>query len=264
MAGRDLPAEDDVVDAGAGRFHYEFGARTDLDPATSDLPAAGPVVRGERLRVGKRRLPAGSAPDSHHHATEQFTLVERGSLRSHVAGERAILDDRHLVYVPPDTDHRLEVIGEEDAVVYFVTPRADLDLAADESLNEALQKPVLAPGEDGYHFDLVDLDRRLARTGYGTSTGFYVQGALVQVGYLRYAPGDGPGLHAHPNEMVNLGLSDGGRWHVGGREFSLDAGEVALVPPDVTHGVEAPPDRAWQWFAAKDTSYRMFGKSLDG
>lgn len=263
MAGDDTTPDSPGSADGDDWYHITFDDASTIPTAPDDRPASGWVVRGERLRVGKRRIPAGTAAEAHTHATEQFTLIERGRLRSRIAGEEATVGEHHLLYVPAGADHDLEVLGAEDAVVFFVTPRPDVGVDRDAALTDDIEKPVLTPGEP-YHFDLKALDRRLAARGLGSSIGCYVVGEAVQVGSLRYAPGDGPGFHSHPNEMFNLGLADGGRWTVDGTAFTLDAGEVAHVPPNATHALEAPPDREWHWFAAKDTSFRMYGKSPEG
>ncbi|MDX1745456.1 MAG: cupin domain-containing protein [Halobacteriales archaeon] len=262
MADENRPADASGSTGPTGAVEGGYFFPADIgETASTDVASDRPGIVGNRMVVGKRRIPAGATIEAHTHPEEQFSFVEQGRLRSSVGGDEETVTEGDLIYTPAEAVHLLDVLGDE-AVLYYISPRTGFDLTPDPSLNAELKKPVLVAGDDGYHFDLDELTRTIASTGHGTSKGFYIEGELVQVGRLMYPEGGGPPLHSHPNEMFNYCLAGSGTFTVDGDDFDVGPGEISHIPPGIDHRVRAS-EGGFHWLAAKDKSYRMYGEALE-
>jgi mannose-6-phosphate isomerase-like protein (cupin superfamily) len=61
--------------------------------------------------------------------------------------------------------------------------------------------------------------------------------SALTVTWVEVAPGASQAMHEHPPEQVYGVISGSGRTHVGDEERELVAGDLALAPSGVTHGI---------------------------
>ena len=77
---------------------------------------------------------------------------------------------------------------------------------------------------------------------HSTAFGSLVTGEQIELGLLRFKAGEGAEEHAHPHEQVLLVLSGKVRMKIAGEVYELGPREVAHMPPDVPHSLEALED----------------------
>ena len=91
-----------------------------------------------------------------------------------------------------------------------------------------------------YKFDA--LQKEYVTPKHSTAFGSLVTGEQIEVGMLRFNAGEGAKEHAHPHEQVLVVLSGRVRMKIGGESHELGPREVAHMPPDVPHSLQALED----------------------
>lgn len=91
-----------------------------------------------------------------------------------------------------------------------------------------------------YKFDA--LEQQYVTPKHSTAFGSLVTGEQIEVGMLRYKAGEGASEHAHPHEQVLVVLSGRVRMQIGGESYELGPREVAHMPPNVRHSLQALED----------------------
>jgi quercetin dioxygenase-like cupin family protein len=77
---------------------------------------------------------------------------------------------------------------------------------------------------------------------HSTAFGSLVTGEQIELGVLRFKAGEGAKEHAHPHEQVLFVLSGRVRMTIDGEVHELGAREVAHMPPNVPHRLDALED----------------------
>src|SRR5438270_323924 len=96
------------------------------------------------------------------------------------------------------------------------------------------------PGE--YLFDMHKVNRIMGGPGYSPVSGGCVEGERMIVALMRYPAGKPSDAHSHPNEQVLVVLSGRVRMTIGGESHELGPREVAHMPPNVPHSLQALED----------------------
>jgi quercetin dioxygenase-like cupin family protein len=91
-----------------------------------------------------------------------------------------------------------------------------------------------------YKFDA--LKKEYVTPKHSTAFGSLVTGEQIEVGLLRFKAGEGAKQHAHPHEQVLFVLSGRVRMKIAGETCELGPREVAHMPPNVPHSLEAIED----------------------
>ena len=91
-----------------------------------------------------------------------------------------------------------------------------------------------------YKFDA--LKKEYVTPKHSTAFGSLVTGEQIEVGMLRFKAGEGANEHAHPHEQVLVVLSGRVRMTIGGESHELGPREVAHMPPNVPHSLQALED----------------------
>ena len=91
-----------------------------------------------------------------------------------------------------------------------------------------------------YKFDA--LQKEYVTPKHSTAFGSLVSGEQIEVGMLRYKAGEGAAEHAHAHEQVIVVLSGRVRMVIGGESYELGPREVAHLPPNVPHSLQAIED----------------------
>lgn len=108
---------DGAIKAGSGRYFFDLDELAGIDAGPTYSTAHGAVVEGERIQVGLMHMPSGSGSELHTHPNEQFNYRLQGTSRFFIDGQELRSPPGTLTHIPPNTDHRGEVVGDED--VYF-------------------------------------------------------------------------------------------------------------------------------------------------
>lgn len=96
-------------------------------------PLAGrKALHGKMITLARIRLDKGNKVAMHHHANDQITTVQSGSLRFIMNGEEALLKAGDMVAVPPDVLHGNEALEDTVIVEIFSPVRSDW-IAGDDS-----------------------------------------------------------------------------------------------------------------------------------
>ena len=119
-------------------------------------------------------------------------------------------------------------------------------------------------GEDGYQYNLAEVDKVPAGTGYSTSHGGVVEGERMLVGYIHKPRGTGSRMHTHPNEQFNLVVKGTLRGSVNGRPIDAPAGTLIYIPANAPHTLVSTPEEDVIFIAIKDLSHGIIGKAVDG
>jgi len=95
---------------------YTFNELEDIQHHPGISTGHGPTAIGERIVFGRRYMEKGTGAKPHSHPNEQFLFVLKGCLRARIEGEdnEQILNPGHLMHVPPDVVHSMEVVGDGD------------------------------------------------------------------------------------------------------------------------------------------------------
>jgi quercetin dioxygenase-like cupin family protein len=91
-----------------------------------------------------------------------------------------------------------------------------------------------------YRFD--ELKKEYVTPRHSTAFGSLVTGEQIEVGMLRYKAGEGAKEHSHPHEQVLVVLSGRVRMKIGGESYELGPREVAHMPANVPHSLQALED----------------------
>jgi quercetin dioxygenase-like cupin family protein len=91
-----------------------------------------------------------------------------------------------------------------------------------------------------YRFD--SLKKEYVTPKHSKAFGSLVTGEQIEVGLLRFKAGEGAEEHAHPHEQVLFVLSGRVRMKIAGEAYELGPREVAHMPPNVPHALEALED----------------------
>lgn len=111
-----------AIKGGAGGNYFFHPEREEgIDAGTGYSTAHGAVVEGERHQGGLMVMEAGTGADPHTHPNEQFIYITQGRLQIRVDDQETVLTEGSFAYVPPDTVHEVEVLGDED--VHFFTTK---------------------------------------------------------------------------------------------------------------------------------------------
>ena len=87
-----------------------------------------------------------------------------------------------------------------------------------------------------------DIDEELVTPKHSAALGRLVTGEQIEVGLLRFKAGEGAKEHAHPHEQVLIVLTGRVRMKIGGETYELGPREVAHMPPNVPHSLQALED----------------------
>jgi len=91
-----------------------------------------------------------------------------------------------------------------------------------------------------YRFD--QLKKEYVTPKHSRAFGSLVTGEQLEVGMLRFKAGEGANEHAHPHEQVLVVLSGRVRMTIGGERYELGPRDVAHMPPNVPHSLQALED----------------------
>ena len=91
-----------------------------------------------------------------------------------------------------------------------------------------------------YKFDL--LKKEYVTPKHSTAFGSLVSGEQIELGLLRFKAGEGANEHAHPHEQVLLVLAGRIRMTIAGETYELGPREVAHMPPNAPHSLQALED----------------------
>lgn len=119
-------------------------------------------------------------------------------------------------------------------------------------------------GNGTYHFDLPQLTKVEAGTGYSTSRGGVVEGERMLVGLIDKPRGTGSRMHSHPNEQFNYVVKGTLSGTVNGVPVTAPAGTLVYIPANAPHNLLATPEEDVVFLALKDLSHGIIGKAVDG
>ncbi|MGM0591421.1 MAG: cupin domain-containing protein [Halobacteriota archaeon] len=264
MSDHDRPTTARTGVLADGGYIYDVATLDDDSDDTTESNSS--FIEGARMEVGLIRGPAGADVALQTLSNEQFIYLDEGEVRSRILDEEQTLSAGSLMYVPAETEHELEVVGDGDAHLYVVRPTLDANLSEEDrsDLNAELKSTVLKAGDGTYHFDLTAYQQKDSGSKYATTKGLVVEGDLIQVGKMRMDPGTGADPHTHANEQFNYTLAGEGRWTIGDADEELAGpGTVVHIPSEAVHSGYATEDGALHFIAAKDKSYRMYGDPVD-
>jgi quercetin dioxygenase-like cupin family protein len=130
---------------------------------------------------------------------------------------------------------------------------------------EAKSKGATKAGNGHYIFDLPQLARMDAGTGYSSAEGPVVEGDRIQVGLITMKRGTGARPHSHPNEQWVYLLKGKGRVTVDNQpERIVSSGSLVYLPANVVHAMVALPEEDIVFFTCKDMSHGIIGTPADG
>lgn len=81
---------------------------------------------GEGATIALNYFTPGHEPKPHSHIYEQIVYIIKGKAKFHVGNEEVILDEGGLLVIPPNIEHYLEAIGDENVLNLDVfTPKRE-------------------------------------------------------------------------------------------------------------------------------------------
>jgi quercetin dioxygenase-like cupin family protein len=83
------------------------------------------VVHTENMTIARLWLRKFAVVPMHSHVNEQFTMLERGSLRFVIEGEERELRVGEMLQIPPHAAHMVEALEDSIAVDLFAPVRED-------------------------------------------------------------------------------------------------------------------------------------------
>ena len=119
-------------------------------------------------------------------------------------------------------------------------------------------------GDQGYCFNMSQLEVVAAGTGYSTSKGGVVEGDRMLVGYIHKARGTGSRMHSHPNEQFNFVMKGTLKGVIDGNEFVAPQGSLIYIPANAPHSILATQEEDVIFLALKDLSHGIIGMAVDG
>lgn len=100
-------------------------------------PLAGrKALHGDMITLARFRFDKGNKVAMHHHANDQITTVESGSVRFFTDKEETILKAGDMVCVPPDVPHGNEALEDTIIVEIFSPVRQDWITGDDSYLRQ--------------------------------------------------------------------------------------------------------------------------------
>lgn len=99
---------------GDGNYVFDVESLQGLDAGPGYAKTFGPVVEGERIQCGVMTLPAGQTSAPHTHPNEQWIYILRGKVHAVVDGKESDIGPGHLVYIPANVVHHIEISPDED------------------------------------------------------------------------------------------------------------------------------------------------------
>jgi quercetin dioxygenase-like cupin family protein len=133
------------------------------------------------------------------------------------------------------------------------------------NVKEAKNKGAVQGGDQGYIFDLPNMGKIDAGTGYSTAHGPVVEGDRMQVGLMLKPAGTGARPHTHPNEQWNYVVSGRLRVKIADTpEQIVGPGTLLYFPANVVHSTVALQDQDVYFLAIKDLSHGIVGMAADG
>lgn len=69
---------------------------------------------GEGATVAINYFKPDHAPAPHSHKYEQIAMILKGKAKFNIGDEEVILSEGGIVVIPPNVEHYLQVIGDED------------------------------------------------------------------------------------------------------------------------------------------------------
>lgn len=119
-------------------------------------------------------------------------------------------------------------------------------------------------GAGRYHFNMAELEKVPAGTGYSTSHGGVVEGERILVGLIHKPRGTGSRMHTHRNEQFNYVVRGTLRGRVNGAPVLAPAGTLVYIPANAPHTLVATPEEDVVFIAIKDLSQGIIGRAVDG
>ena len=119
-------------------------------------------------------------------------------------------------------------------------------------------------GEGTYQYNLAEVEKVAAGTGYSTANGGVVEGERMLVGYIHKPRGTGSRMHSHPNEQFNLVVKGTLKGSVNGKPVTAPAGTLIYIPANAPHTLVSTPEEDVIFIAIKDLSHGIIGKAVDG
>ncbi len=96
-------------------------------------PLAGrKAVHGEQITLARFRFDKGNQVAMHHHANDQITTVESGSVRMTCGNEEFVLKAGDMVHVPPNVPHG-NIALENTIIVELFSPIRSDWISGDDS-----------------------------------------------------------------------------------------------------------------------------------
>jgi len=120
-------------------------------------------------------------------------------------------------------------------------------------------------GNGSFLFDMNQVGKVDAGTGYSTAHGPLVEGDRMQCGVMKMPRGTGARPHTHPNEQWVYILQGQARASVAGQpETTVGPGALIYIPANVEHYVVSLGEEDTVFFTCKDMSHGIIGKAVDG
>jgi len=96
-------------------------------------PLAGrKALHGAHITVAHFRFDKRNKVARHHHANDQVTIVEKGSVRMVVGDEECVLKAGEMLHVPPDVPHSNEAL-EDTVIMEIFSPIREDWIKGDDS-----------------------------------------------------------------------------------------------------------------------------------
>jgi quercetin dioxygenase-like cupin family protein len=92
------------------------------------------VVSGDRIMICRLSFAPGVVTAVHSHPHEQMTIVERGRVRFHIAGEERLASAGDVLLFPSCVEHGAAILDQPVVLIdIFSPPREDFRPAAAET-----------------------------------------------------------------------------------------------------------------------------------
>ncbi|MDH5747826.1 MAG: cupin domain-containing protein [Rhodospirillales bacterium] len=134
----------------------------------------------------------------------------------------------------------------------------------DSKVLETKSEGAVKAGNGKHTFNMGNLEKVPAGTGYSTSHGGVVEGERMLVGYIHKPRGTGSRMHSHPNEQFNYVLKGTLQGTIDGHDFVAPAGTLIYIPAEAPHTIKATHEEDVIFLALKDLSHGIIGKAVDG
>ncbi len=96
-------------------------------------PLAGrKALHGEQITLARFRFDKGTQVAMHHHANDQITTVESGSVRMTCGDEEFVLKAGDMIHVPPNVPHG-NIALEDTVIIELFSPIRSDWISGDDS-----------------------------------------------------------------------------------------------------------------------------------